>query len=193
MSSQRYELQTYNGPAPGPSAYSYREERTVTSATKTSSRVEESTALYEHRGWAMNFCVLLTWLLLTVLAMVCVCVCVLTRLGCCLQWLTIDCLPWAMVGAHAMHAYAHARQVLLIAALARPEWVEGTSTTAQTSVSFEVGLFRQCTDCTGAACQPAGEQCDNHNLTDSDNELWVAAAIFFVLTYVCVPLDDPPP
>lgn len=53
-----------------------------------------------------------------------------------------------------------------------------------TPVAVEVGLFRLCNNCTGAACPANAGACENHSLVDSDNGAWKAAAIFFI--FACV-------
>jgi hypothetical protein len=68
--------------------------------------------------------------------------------------------------------------VMIVAAMARPEWVEGTDVVTANNVQvqreMEVGLFRQCT---------AGD-CGDVSVSDIPIKTWKAAAILFIIAVI---------
>eukprot|EP00053_Salpingoeca_punica_P006100 m.58776 g.58776 ORF g.58776 m.58776 type:complete len:206 (-) comp13532_c0_seq5:714-1331(-) len=65
--------------------------------------------------------------------------------------------------------------IMIVAALSREEWVEGTDVnTAGTSRKMEVGLFRQCT---------AGS-CSDVSVSDMNVDTWKGAGILFIIAII---------
>lgn len=64
--------------------------------------------------------------------------------------------------------------IMIVAALSRSEWVEGTDVFANQTRKMEVGLFRQCT---------AGD-CDDVSVSDMNIDTWKGAGILFIIAVI---------
>lgn len=103
-------------------------------------------SLYENRGYAINFCTLLVWLVFMVIGV-----------------------------------------LLLVAALARPEWIVGRVTTTEGVTSdVDIGLYRSCASCPSSdmADCPFGNVCDSHGLNDSGNHFWIGGLFFLCIACI---------